>query len=57
MIATFLFCFRGSLTTWPPMGHLQGAWLFPGPPPPGLLPEPAAPPALECWAPTLLSPS
>lgn len=37
------------------MGHQWGAWLSPSPLPPGLLPEPAALPALEYWAPTPLS--
>lgn len=55
--SSFLFFFRESLTTWPPMGHQLGAWLSPSRPPPGLPPEPAGPPALECWALTPPSPS
>lgn len=55
LTASCLFCFRESLTTWPQMGHQWGAWLSPSPLPPGLLPEPAALPALEYWAPTPLS--
>lgn len=59
LTAASLFCFRGSLMTWPPTGHQRGAWPSPSPPPPppGLPPEPEAPPALECWAPTPRSPS